>query len=327
MFLIDIQKDQQEAVGSLVERLAGERPMMVPTVRVRIAAVNGRQVDLEKIESRRERGRLGNEHVVTYRATLDQNEEIIDGKFWDAGPAEEPEVSIEDSMRGIGGIDLGGAITFDVQGRKLNAKVTSVRNVDRRNARRGFGFVFRPGVLDDAPQLVVAAVNGPVDEVERSRFQRAVLDEFSNLSIIDVTEILRGVKRIAENVTLAVTFIGGFVFLSGALILIGSIAMTKFQRIYEAAVLKTLGAKRKTLVRITLAEYGLIGVIAGLIGALSGQGLAYATSKYIFEIPWRYSPGLNGVAVGITVALVVIVGMLSTLDVLSRKPLSILRGQ
>jgi putative ABC transport system permease protein len=126
---------------------------------------------------------------------------------------------------------------------------------------------------------------------------------------------------------LAVSFIGGFVFLSGALILVGSIAMTKFQRVYEAAVLKTLGAERRVLLVIMLAEYGLLGLVSGLIGAAAANGLSYAVSRYVFEIDWTFAPALNAAGVATTILLVAAVGALSSLDVLTKKPLSILRAQ
>ncbi|HWS86048.1 MAG TPA: FtsX-like permease family protein [Pyrinomonadaceae bacterium] len=327
MYLIDVQRDQVEGVREIVERTTGASAELIPTLRARIAAVNGEEVDLEAAGVRGERGRLGREYVVTYRPRLDYNETLVAGKFWDESPSEEAEVSVEEVLRGTGGIDVGGTITFDIQGRKVTARVTSVRRVDWRNSRTGFLVLFRPGALDKAPATFVGAIDGPTTEPERSRFQRAIVDRFPNVSVIDVADIVRGVSRILSNITLAVSFIGGFVFLSGALILVGSIAMTKFQRVYEAAVLKTLGAQRRVLLTIMLAEYGLLGLVAGLVGAAAANGLSYAVSRYVFEIDWAFAPLLNATGVAATILLVAAVGALSSLDVLTKKPLSILRAQ
>ncbi len=327
MYLIDVQRDQVEGVREIVEGTTGASAELIPTLRARIAAVNGREVDLEAAGARGERGRLGREYVVTYRPRLEYNETLLAGRFWDETPSEQAEVSIEEGLRGAGGIDLGSTITFDIQGRKIDARVTSVRRVDWRNSRTGFLVLFRPGALDKAPATFVGAVDGPPAEPERSRFQRAIVDRYPNVSVIDVADIVRGVGRILSNITLAVSFIGGFVFLSGALILVGSIAMTKFQRVYEAAVLKTLGAERRVLLTIMLTEYGLLGLVAGLVGAAAANGLSYAVSRYVFEIGWAFAPALNAAGVAATVLLVGAVGALSSLDVLTKKPLSILRGQ
>jgi putative ABC transport system permease protein len=326
MFLIDVQRDQAAGVAELVETQLGERPILVPTIRMRLFAIDGTEIDFDQAEVRRER-RLGREYVVTYRSYLDQNESIIAGSFWDNTPSSQPEVSVEESMRGLAGLEIGSDITFDVAGRKLTARVTSFRHVDWRNSRTGFMILFRPGSLEDAPQMMVAALNGPQGEIDRSRFQRALLDRFPNVSVIDVVDIVRAVQRIINNITLAVSFVGLFVVAAGGLILTGSLAMTKFQRVYEAAVLKTLGAKRKVLLNILLFEYGLMGVVAGLIGSLAAVGLSWATSRYVFEIPWSFTPAINIGGVLVTILLVVIVGSVSTFDVISRKPLATLRAQ
>ena len=327
MYLIDVQRDQVEGVRELVAQTAGGRAELIPTVRARIAAVNGKEIDLDAAGVRGERGRLGREYVVTYRPRLEYNETVVAGQFWDETPSAEPEISIEEALRGTAGIDVGSTITFDIQGRKLTARVTSVRRVDWRNSRTGFLVLFRPGALEKAPQMFVGAVDGPEAEPERSRFQRAIVDRYPNVSVIDVADIVRGVGRILSNITLAVSFIGGFVFLSGALILVGSIAMTKFQRVYEAAVLKTLGAKRRVLLTIMLTEYGLLGLVAGVVGAAAANGLSYAVARYVFDVRWAFAPGLNAAGVAATVLLVCAVGALSSLDVLTRKPLAILRAQ
>ena len=327
MYLLDVQPAQRDGVARLVEQATGEPAVAVPTVRVRIAAINGKQVDLDAREARRERGRLGREYVVTYRPALEANEEIVGGKFWDAAPSGEPEVSIEEGMVGLGGLDVGGRITFDVLGRKVDAKVTSVRRVDWRNSRTGFLILFRPGALEQAPQTFVVPVGGLKSEAERAPFQRELLGRYPNVVVIDVAEIVRRVSRVLDNVSLAVSFVGAFVLLSGVLILVGSIAMTKWQRIYEAAVLKTLGAKRGDLLGIMLAEYGLLGTVAGVVGAAASVGLSWAVARFVFEIDWTFSPALGLAGVGATALLVAAVGAIASASVLTRKPLGILRNQ
>ena len=327
MFLIDIQPDQKQGVENLVEEATGVRPELIPTVRARIFAINGREVDLEQREMRQERGRLGREYVVTYRPRLESNEAIVAGQFWDTQPSAEPEVSIEEGMRGLAGLDVGSIITFDIVGRKLQARVTSIRRVDWRNSRTGFMVLFRPGALESAPQMLIAPINGPVGAQERARFQRALLDRYPNISVIDVAEVVSTISRILNNVTLAVSFLGGFVLLCGVLILVGSIAMTKFQRIYEVAVLKTLGAKRKVLLVILFVEYGLLGLVAGLVGALASIALSYSITRFVFEIPWSFSPVISMAGIALTVLLVTAVGVASSLNVLTQKPLAILRAQ
>lgn len=326
LYLIDIQSDQQRGVRDLIRNETGERVELIPTVRARIYAINGKTLDLENA-NKKDRGRLGFEYTLTYRAHLESNETVMNGKFWDPTPSPTPEISIEETMVGMMGLDLGGAITWDILGRKITTRVTSVRRVDWRNSRTGFYVVFRPGTLEKAPQMLIAALDGPASDKQRSRFQRLLIDRFPNITVIDVVDILQGVRKLVNNMTTAVSFIGGFVFFSGALILIGSIAMTKFQRVYEAAVLKTLGARRSMILHILVLEYGLLGIVAGITGALFGLILSWSISKYVFEIPWTYSPYLHFAGVAATAALVMLVGALSSVDILNRKPLPTLRTQ
>ena len=326
MFLIDIQTDQRRASQDCRER-TGERPELVPTVRARIYAINDRDVDLDEGEMRRERGRLGREYVVTYRPRLEANETLVAGNFWDADAVAGAGSLHRRGHARAGRAGRGRAITFDIAGRKMTAKVTSVRRVDWRNSRTGFMVLFRPGALENAPQMLVAPVNGPAREPERSRFQRALLDQYPNVSVIDVAEVVSTLSRILNNVTLAVTFLGGFVLLCGVLILVGSISMTKFQRVYEVAVLKTLGAKRKVLLAMLFVEYGLLGLVAGVVGAAASAVLSYFVARYVLEIPLAFSPVAALAGVALTAALVTIVGLVSSLNVLARKPLAILRAQ
>jgi putative ABC transport system permease protein len=327
MFLIDIQKDQKDQVSSIVAQQTGQQPQLVPVIQTRMSAIDGQPIDFTQPEMRRERGRLNRQYVVTYRGHLEPNEKVIEGKFWDDSPSLDPEVSISEDMRGMAGLGVGSTITFDIFGKKITARVTSIRKIDFRNSRTAFAVVFRPGTVEDVPQMFVAAIDGPKDDTERSKFQRDLVDKFPNVSVVDVAEAIATIKRVLDNIALAVSFLGGLVFTSGALILIGSVAMTKFQRIYEIAVMKTLGAKRKTLVAMMLAEYGVMGLIAGLMGSAAGLGLSAVIARRILHIPWTLSPQIGSLGAVITMAAVTLIGAAASYDALNHKPLSILRGE
>ena len=201
------------------------------------------------------------------------------------------------------------------------------RKIDVRNTRTAFVFVFRPGLLENAPQTFAATILKRLPETERARIQRTTLDKFPNVQVIDVADIIAVVQKLVNNFVLAISFVGGFVILSGVLILIGSIGLTKSQRIYENAILKTLGAKRPTLTAILFAEYGILGILAGIIGAVFAALLSYAVSKYILNIDWQFDFLLLLSGVFVTAFLVMIVGALASFDVLFRKPLNTLRSQ
>ncbi|HTK36956.1 MAG TPA: FtsX-like permease family protein, partial [Pyrinomonadaceae bacterium] len=166
-----------------------------------------------------------------------------------------------------------------------------------------------------------------VPATDRQRLQREILDQFPNVQIFDVADIVFAVQKIINNFVLAVSFVGGFVILSGILILIGSIALTKSQRVYENAVLKTLGASRGTLAKILFAEYGILGLLAGIIGAVFSAALSFAVSRYILDIEWEFNYGIIIAGIFMTAVLVMLIGVVASFDVLFRKPLVTLRSQ
>ncbi len=327
MFFIDVQRSQTEELKNLISQMSNEVPEITPTVRARVAAINGEPFDFSNPEMREQQGRIGREFAVTYRPNLDQNESIISGEWWNSEPSDAPEVSVIDDMSETLNVEVGDYITFDISGRKIPAYVSSIRKIDVRNTRTAFVFVFRPGSLEKAPQSFVATILSRLNPTQRAKLQRATLERFPNVQVIDVADIIAVVQNLVNNFVLAISFVGGFVILSGILILIGSIGLTKSQRIYENAILKTLGAKRPVLTTILFAEYGILGILAGIIGASFAALLSYAVSRYILNINWEFDFLLLFLGVFITAVLVMIVGALASFDVLFRKPLNTLRSQ
>ncbi len=327
LFIIDVQKSQIDELRRILEEKTGEAAQTLPTVRARVAFVNGEPIDFSNRETRQQRGQIGREFAVTYRPNLDNNETVIAGNWWNDEVSAIPEVSVEEDMARRLNVAVGDSVTFDVSGRKVTARVANVRKIDLRNTRTVFIFVFRPGALESAPQTFAANVLTKLPETERQRLQRSVIDAFPNVQIFDVADIVAAIQKLVNNFVLAISFVGSFVILSGILILIGSIALTKSQRIYENAILKTLGAKRFTLAAILFAEYGILGILAGIIGSVFATLLSFAVSEFVLEIQWEFDFVLMFAGVGITALLVMIVGAISSFDVLFRKPLGTLRSQ
>jgi putative ABC transport system permease protein len=217
---------------------------------------------------------------------------------------------------------------FDILGKVVTARVSNVREVDWKDSRNGgFMFVFRPGVLDSAPQTFIAPLKGPDGVEPRARFQHDLVTQFPNVTVIDFHEILATIQDVMSKVTLAITVVGALVLFSGGLILVGAVAMTKFQRVYEAAVFKTLGANTRVIARMLLFEYGVLGSLAGLIGSLGAVALTWGVSRYALDIPWKVFIGEHVAGVILTAALVATIGVLSSLDVLRQKPLATLRAE
>jgi len=277
----------------------------------------------------RGRSGLSREFTVTYRPALEGNEKVIAGKWWDeAAAAGEPEVSIEEGFLRNTRLNVGDQMSFDVLGRVITARVTSIRSVNWQDFRAGgFMFVFRPGVFDQAPHTFIASLKGPNDPDTRARMQAGLVTRFPNVSVIDLREILQTVQGIVSNVALAVTVVGSLVLLSGALILVGAVSMTKFRRVYEAAILKTLGASGRLIATMLVLEYGVLGAIAGTVGALGAVVLSWAVATYALELNWEPALALTLIGIAVTAVFVAVVGVVASVDVLRHKPLATLRAE
>ncbi len=327
LFFVDVGKTQIDQLVRMIKERTGEQAEATPTVRARIAFVNGEPINFQQREVRQQQGQIGREFAVTYRPNLDENESLVAGEWWNQTPGDIPQVSVEEGMAQRLNLSVGDSITYDISGRKITAQVANIRRIDLRNTRTAFVFVFRPGVLEAAPQSYAATVLSRIPPTERQRLQRDVLAAFPNVQIFDVADIVSTVQRLINNFVLAISFVGGFVVVSGILILIGSIALTKSQRIYENAILKTLGARRPTLATILFAEYGLLGLLSGLVGAGFAVLLSWAVAVYVMDIGWEFDPMRTIAGIAATAAIVMIVGTAASFDVLFRKPLQTLRSQ
>ena len=327
MFLIDIQQDQADGVGALLSEQTGRTPNLLPVLRARVTGVSGENTTLDTVRQIRRRG-MGREYTVTYRGALEDNERVVDGAFWDDTPSDQAEVSVEESVQSRLGLVLGDTIRFAVLGREIAATVSSVRTVDWDDTRSGgFMFLFRPGVLEQAPHSFIAFVQGPDGADARARLQRDLVAGFPNVSVIDGLEVIATIRRILDSVTLAISIVGGIALLSGVLILVGSVAMTKYQRLYETAIFKTLGATSRTIIVMLVVEYGTLGIVAGLVGSVGALGLTWGLTRFLLEINWNPAPWINLSGLVLTALVVATVGVVSSLDVLRKKPLSTLRAE
>ncbi|HEY0875949.1 MAG TPA: FtsX-like permease family protein [Vicinamibacterales bacterium] len=336
MFLIDIQQDQVDSLGRfLAERVppGSGPPRLIPVLRARVTGVRGAEVNLENYQDVRGRGSLAREYTITYRDHLESNEKVIAGEHWtgqgplpdDAAPLE---VSIERSIHERFDISVGDLMRFDILARTIEARVVSIRDVEWEDSRNGgFMFVFRPGPLSRAPHSYIAILRAPEDTNARAAFQHELVSTYPNVSAVDVREVLSSIQGVIENVTLAISIVGGIALFGGALILIGAVAMTKFQRIYEAAILRTLGASSRTLATMLAGEYTTLGLLAGVVGSAGALVLSWAVCKWVFEIDWSPATGLLITGAIVTTLMVAIIGVIASADVLRKKPLATLRAE
>ena len=336
LVLIDIQRDQVAGVRSALAPYVTAPPRLMPLLRGRVVGVDGARVNLSTADDVRKSGGLTREFGLTFRDQLQDNERLVAGTFWN-GPLTgattadgfDTEVSVEQMVHTEEHIDIGDKIRFDVGGRVLRTKVTSIRKVTWDEAQNGgFVFVLRPGpAVDRTPHTYVGFIEVGKTPEARGAVQRDLAKTFPNVSSIDVRDVLASIKEVVDNVTLGVTIVGAVTLTGGILILVGAVAMTKFQRLYEAAIYRTLGASTRMLASMVAIEYSLLGALAGLMGAAGALALSWVLARWLFEIEWRPAAGLLITGFVVTAAAVGLVGLAASADVFVRKPLATLRSE
>ena len=329
MVLFDIQSSQKEGVASLVKHFEMPVKEMIPIVNMRLDEVNGiTREDLKKDSLLKYRRFLfTREYRCTYRDSLTSTEKITAGKWIGNAPAQGlPPVSMEEHYAKRNDINIGDTITFNVQGMMIKTVVGSFREVDWRRIRTNFIIVFPDGVINDAPQYEVILTKVPSQQVS-AKFQQQIVQHYPNVSIIDLALILGILNSIMEKIGFVIRFMGGFSILTGIVVLISSVLISKYQRLQESVLLRTLGASRKQVLAITALEYFFLGALAALTGILLALAASWALAHYFFET--SFHPDLIPVLIlGLIVcALTVITGLINSFGLLNRPPLEVLRQE
>jgi putative ABC transport system permease protein len=325
-FLIDIQPQQWPGVERLLQRAGVRRVDSVPVVMARIAAIDGvRSEDL--IERSGERGgrrwALTREQRLTYMKDLPADNKVIAGALW--SDPNHAEVSVEQEFADDIGVRPGSMLRFNVQGVPLELKVTSLRTVDWGTFGINFFLVVEPGVLEQAPQQRLATVHLP--RSGEQRLQDLLAAEYPNVTLLRIREILEKILNVLRRISLGIRFLGGFTVVAGIAILAGAISAGSVRRGREVALLKTLGMTRRGVAAAFAVEYALVGLVAGVIGAIGGTVLAWGVVTRGFEIPWRFSSLSLTVALVSSVALAVLAGLAASLRALERRPIEVLRAE
>ena len=352
MILFDIQTDQQEAVTDLAKQYRIAILDQVPIVTMRMAQLNGRAPDEGAGEepvgkgadrpnqpdrpnqgdrsNRRELSRrvFESELRVTYRDSLVGSEKVVAGKL--GAPVRSPQdiiyISLEEDYAQRLRVKVGDSIVFDVQGLPVSTIVGSLRQVDWRRMQTNFRIVFPTGVLEKAPQFHVLLTRVSSPELS-ARFQQAVVRSFPNVSVIDLGLILSVLDDVLGKIGFVIRFMAGFSMLTGLVVLIASVLISKYQRMQETVLLRTLGARRRQILIITALEYFFLGALAAATGILLSLSGSLALARYSFDS--SFSPHLGVVALlfaGVC-GLTILIGLYNSRSVLNKPPLEILRSE
>lgn len=325
--LFDIQTNQRDQVLNIARNEGLPIIQNVPIVNMRLEKINGyTATDVQKDTSIQYSNRLfGREYRVTFRDSLTEFEKIKKGSWkGEVAPGEMVPISMEEGYALRGNIGIGDTLVFNVQGALLPTVVSSFREVDWQGVRTNFIVLFPNGVLEEAPQFHVLLTRVPSSEGS-ARFQQTVVRQFPNISIIDLGLVLKVLDELLEKIGFVIRFMAGFSILTGLIVLISSVLISKYQRLQESVLLRTLGASRRQIFTITALEYFFLGALAAATGIVVALAGSWALSRFSFEMDFtpQFLPLL---AVFISVAgLTVAIGLANSRGIVSRSPLEILR--
>ncbi len=321
-FLVNIQDDQVAQLQRFFAARNVAAPQMHPMIRGRLVSVNGRKVGESEFADERARRQIAREFNLSWAASLPKDNRIVSGRWWSAANAPREQFSMEEGVAQRLGIKVGDRLTFDIAGSPVTATVTSLRKVDWDSFNVNFFLIAPPGLLDGQPVSYVTSFYLPP---RHNDLLNALVQQFPNLLVIDVAQIMAQVQIMMTQVSKAVQFVFLFTLLAGLVVFYAAMASTQDERIQQAAVMRTLGASRAQLTRAHLAEFAVIGALAGLVAAAGASGLGFVLAVKVLNLSYNFSPlaWVAGVALGS--AGIALAGHLGTRRVLSTPPMLVLR--
>jgi putative ABC transport system permease protein len=298
-----------------------DRQPMSPSVSAQLMTIDGAPLEEIPLEEGARRY-LNAQFVLTWSRDIPPATEILEGTWWEPEPSE-PMVSVQEFAAQALGLRVGSVLEWTAVGGSVRARVANIRRTDTVRVGANNQFILSPGTLDAFSVVYYGAMR--VKPEATGAIQAKIFREFPTVTVINAADVLAIVQEVMDRVSLAVRFVAGFAIFGGLVVLASSIAGTRYRRMREVAILKTIGATRGALVRMFCAEFAIIGSAAGLIGGALGVILSAILIGELLETPYKFSWPPVLAATAITAVLTVVAGWLASYGILDRKPLDILR--
>ena len=321
-FVINVQPFQEKEVADFFVQAGLPRPVLMPMIRGRMVAINGIPVSPDSYSNDRARRLAEREFNLSSGAGLPQGNRITQGRWHGSDSA--AQWSVEKGLAAEFGLKLGDRVSFDVAGERIDAPITSVRELDWDSMRVNFFFIASPGLLEGRPASLITSFHLAPSNHD---FTTRLVGAFPNLSVIDVTAVLAQVQSMMDRLIAVVQFVFGFAVLAGLVVLWAALQSTHDEREYELAMLRTLGARNRQLRHALLAEFAVLGVIAGVLAGSGATVIGWVLGSQAFKLA-DYVPGASAMLFGALLGGlgVVLAGWLGTRALLKRAPLASLRA-
>jgi putative ABC transport system permease protein len=326
VYLIDVTAANRDGVMDILKHQPGvlSVPEMTGSVTARIESIDGVPV---RHDGQRGMGRryAGNVSMAT-EATLPQFTEVLNGRWWDENAhPKTAQVSVAEQAAKVLNVHVGSTIVWTTPVRTFESTVVAIHKTQNERMNARIEFFFAPGALDGLPAIYYGGVRMKPDSV--GRMQKAIYDKYPTITVINMADVLEIIQSVVDQISMVVRFISGFSMLAGAVILASSVAGTRFRRIREVVILKTLGATRRRIARIFSVEFFVIGSVAGLMGGMLAGGFGWILLNHLLKAETGVDVVPVLAAIGGTALLAVATGWLASYRTLGQKPLEILRDE
>jgi putative ABC transport system permease protein len=321
-FLINIRPEERQPLEDFLKSHDLGQPQMYPMVRARMTAINSVAAVSVKLKGDSGRGFLEREQNLTWAATLMDDNQLIEGRWWGPQDAGKPLVSISSEYQEALHLKLDDKLTFDVAGETLTVQVASIRKVRWDSFRPNFFLVFPPKLLDGAAGTYMTSVY--LTPTQRPALVDLVR-QFPTVSVFDVDAILKQIRDIMDRASLAVQYVFLFTLVAGVVVLLAAVQSTRDERRYESAMLRTLGASRGTVLQGVAAEFSALGFLSGTLAAFGATGVGWILARRLFNLQFALDPWVWVVGLVCGTILVGLSGTLATRRVVNTPPIVTLR--
>jgi putative ABC transport system permease protein len=322
MFLVDISPDEVNGVQSLVEKQPGVQGKLetIPVISSRIVSIDGVSVDELKVKNYPKR--LLRSASITWSRGVPRGTKIAQGKWWQKDS--DPDLAVVDRVAQRLHLHIGSHVEFSADDKTIATTISAIYKVDGEHAFARSEFILAPGLLKGLPATWYGAVHVAPNQI--AGMERTLFAAYPTVTVINLADILQTIQDVVDHITLVIRFLAGFSILSGAIILASSVASTRFRRIREVVVLKTLGATRGRIAEVFSVEFIVLGLLSGVVGAIFANLLARVL-LHKMDVAYRVNWPGSTIAVVATAVLATATGWVASFRILGQKPLEVLREE
>lgn len=321
-FMINIQAEEREALREFFAERGVRPPQLRAMVRARISRINNTPISEIEFGSERARSFAERDANLSWAEDLPASNTLTSGEWWSQTQFEEPLISLEQEAAGRLGIGIGDDITFNLAGEEMRVTVASLRRVEWDSFEPNFFMLVPPGLLENYPATFISSIYLPE---EKAPMLLSLVQQFPAVTIIDLDTIIAQVKSVMDQAAAAVEYVFLFTLAAGVLVLLAAVQATREERRFESAVMRTLGATRKTVAAGVVSEFTLLGVLAATLAVACAAVAGWLLATEVFELAYRTSPGLWLIGWITGTLFVGATGVLATRRVVRQPPLMTLR--